>query len=79
MTYKAWAKPDQQWKARRGRVARARSMTRNSILRIFPLDLYGFENHRDRFVWFNRIAYTLFMLFGIFLLIALIGGVMQSR
>ncbi len=79
--YKIWARPDEQWHKQRGRSAWARNRYRNSILGLFGLfvvDPWGFENNRNRFIWFYRIGFGLFLLLGMILLIADIGAV-QAR
>ncbi len=77
LNFRAWAQPDATWKEQRGRIARARSQNRNSILIFFSFDPWGFENNRERFIWFQRIALGILLVFGLLALAAAIWGPLQ--
>ncbi len=77
-TRKLWTDPDRYWEEHREQVARARSQGRHSI-RGLPIDVWGFENHRDRYIWFSRIAVGLFMLILVAIIVLELFGLLPIR
>jgi hypothetical protein len=70
LTYQAWLRPSESWRELRARIAYRRAWLQRSGLGWLPVDILGFENHKDRYVLFARAT---FVILDVWLAVSLIG------